>query len=41
LKIGDRVYLGSLSSIDLENSTATFNLDLGGIAEVVTLEVVR
>lgn len=41
LKQGDRVYLGRLSSIDLENSTATFNLDLGGIAEVVTLEVVR
>jgi len=41
LKIGDRVYLGKLSFIDLENNTATFNLDLGGIAEVVNLEVVR
>lgn len=41
LKIGDRVYLGTLARIDLENNTATFNLDLGGIPEVVTLEVVR
>lgn len=41
LKVGDRIYLGSLSSINLQNNTATFNLDLGGIAEVVTLEVVR
>ncbi len=41
LKVGDRVYLGNLTSIDSENKTATFNLDIGGIAEVVTLEVVR
>ncbi len=41
LKLGDRVYLGTLADIDLENNTATFNLDLGGIPEVVTLEVVR
>lgn len=38
---GDRVYLGSLVSIDLQNKKATFNLDIGGIEEVVTLEVVR
>ncbi|MCR9132034.1 MAG: hypothetical protein NXI08_05660 [bacterium] len=41
LKQGDRVYLGSLVSIDLQNKKATFNLDVGGIEEVVTLEVVR
>ncbi|MBO6524406.1 MAG: hypothetical protein JJ971_11305 [Balneolaceae bacterium] len=41
LKVGDRVYLGYLSSIDLENKTATFELNLGGIQEVITLEVVR
>ncbi len=41
LKVGDRVYLGYLSAIDLENRTATFNLNLGGIQEVVTLEVDR
>ena len=41
LKVGDRVYLGYLSNIDFENKTATFNLNKGGIQEVVTLEVVR
>jgi Tfp pilus assembly protein PilO len=41
LKEGDRVYLGYLAIIDLVNKTATFNLDNGGIQEVVTLEVVR
>ncbi|MBO6793361.1 MAG: hypothetical protein JJ895_05590 [Balneolaceae bacterium] len=41
LKEGDQVYLGSLVSIDLQNKKATFNLDVGGIEEVVTLEVVR
>ncbi|RNC85360.1 MAG: hypothetical protein ED557_00880 [Balneola sp.] len=41
LKVGDRVYLGYLSAIDLNNKTATFNLNKGGIEEVVTLEVVR
>lgn len=41
LKVGDRVYLGYLSAIDLKNKTATFNLNKGGIEEVVTLEVVR
>ena len=41
LKVGDRVYLGSLTSIDLQSRTASFNLNIGGIQEVVTLEVVR
>ncbi len=41
LKVGDKVYLGYLSSIDIVNKTATFNLNKGGIQEVVTLEVVR
>lgn len=41
LKVGDNVYLGYLSNIDIENRTATFNLNKGGIQEVVTLEVVR
>lgn len=41
LKVGDKVYLGYLSKIDIENKTATFNLNKGGIQEVVTLEVVR
>lgn len=41
LKVGDRVYLGYLSKIDFDNKTATFNLNKGGIQEVVTLEVVR
>jgi len=41
LKVGDKVYLGYLSSIDVKNKTATFNLNKGGIQEVVTLEVVR
>ena len=41
LKVGDRVYLGSLSSINLGEKSATFNLNKGGIEEVVTLEVNR
>lgn len=41
LKVGDKVYLGYLSAINLENKTATFSLNKGGIQEVVTLEVVR
>lgn len=41
LKEGDPVYLGRLVFIDLENKTATFNLDIGGIQEVITLEVIR
>jgi hypothetical protein len=39
LKEGDRVYLGTVESIDLNNRTATFNLNKGGIQERVTLEV--
>ena len=41
LRVGDRVYLGYLSAIDLNTKTATFNLNKGGIEQVVTLEVVR
>lgn len=41
LKVGDKVYLGYLSSLDLKNKRATFNLNKGGIQEVITLEVVR
>ncbi len=41
LKKGDRVYLGSLTDIDLQKKTATFNLNKGGIQVVVTLEVDR
>ena len=41
LKVGDRVYLGTLSSINLNEKSATFNLNKGGIQEVVTLEVNR
>lgn len=41
LKPGDRVYLGYLEKIDIDNKRATFNLNKGGIQEVVTLEVVR
>ena len=41
LKKGDRVYLGTLTNIDLQKKTATFNLNKGGIQEVVTLEVDR
>lgn len=39
LQVGDRVYLGSLQSIDIEERTATFELNKGGIIELVTLEV--
>lgn len=38
LRKGDRVYLGVLESIDLRNKSATFNLNKGGITELVTLE---
>ncbi|MCG8372734.1 MAG: hypothetical protein MI700_04345, partial [Balneolales bacterium] len=41
LREGDPVYLGSLTSINLQNNSATFTLNLGGILEVITLEVVR
>lgn len=37
--IGDVVYLGSLQSINLQERTATFVLNKGGLIERVTLEV--
>lgn len=41
LRKGDKVYLGELEKIDLNNNTATFNLNKGGITELVTLEIER
>lgn len=41
LGIGDDVYLGKLISIDSKNKSAIFNLDVGGIEEVITLEVTK
>ncbi|MEO1023603.1 MAG: hypothetical protein AAFW89_13745 [Bacteroidota bacterium] len=41
LRIGDRVYLGVLQSINMDDRTATFNLDKGGIQELLILEVQR
>lgn len=41
LRIGDKVYLGVLESIDLSKKSATFNLNKGGITEMVTLEIER
>lgn len=39
LRVGDQVYLGELESIDINNQSATFNLNKGGITELVTLEI--
>ena len=39
LFIGDRVYLGELESINLQERAATFVLNKGGLIERVTLEV--
>lgn len=39
LQIGDEVYLGKLTSINLNNRTATFTLNEGGIVRTETLEV--
>ena len=39
LRKGDEVYLGHLQDIDLNAKTATFNLNKGGITELVTLEI--
>ena len=39
LKVGDEVYLGKLTHINLEDRSATFSLNKGGIMEKVTLEV--
>ncbi|MEX0608262.1 MAG: hypothetical protein WD016_06245 [Balneolaceae bacterium] len=41
LRKGDEVYLGSLQSVDINTKTATFNLNKGGITEMVTLEIER
>ena len=39
LPTGSQVYLGRLSRVNLTQNTATFNLNRGGIADVVTLSV--
>ncbi|MDZ7660295.1 type 4a pilus biogenesis protein PilO [Fodinibius sp.] len=36
---GDEVYLGRLSSIDIDEGTASFTLNKGGIVERITLQV--
>jgi len=41
LRERDRVYLGSLESININQSNATFRLNKGGIVETVSLEVQR
>lgn len=41
LRKGDKVYLGELEKIDFNKNTATFNLNKGGITELVTLEIER
>lgn len=41
LNLNDRVYLGYLESINIQQGRATFRLNKGGIIEVVTLEVQR
>lgn len=39
LSIGDRVYLGQLSRIDLDNQEAIFQLNRGGITDTVVLSL--
>lgn len=39
LQVGDRVYLGRLESVNMQEQSATFQLNKGGIIEHVTLEV--
>ncbi|TYP95315.1 Tfp pilus assembly protein PilO [Fodinibius salinus] len=39
LSKGEEVYLGTLTSIDVNEGTATFNLNKGGIVEQVTLQI--
>jgi Tfp pilus assembly protein PilO len=39
LSEGDEVYLGRLSSIDIDEGTASFTLNKGGIVEQITLQV--
>ncbi len=41
LSKGDTVYLGRLSEINVNEKSATFNLNKGGITELVTLEIER
>lgn len=41
LRIGDRVYLGRLSGIDLENQEAVFQLNKGGIIDRVSLSLTQ
>jgi hypothetical protein len=41
LRAGDEVYLGQLESINNNEKSATFNLNKGGITELVTLEIER
>jgi len=35
IEVGDQVYLGELSSIDIKNGVATFKLNMGGIKKVL------
>lgn len=41
LQAGDRVYLGRLESINVQQGNAVFRLNKGGIIELITLEVER
>lgn len=41
LRKRDKVYLGELESIDLKSKSVTFDLNKGGITELVTLEIER
>ncbi|WP_069131317.1 type 4a pilus biogenesis protein PilO [Rhodohalobacter halophilus] len=41
LRVNDRVYLGRLERINMQQGSASFRLNKGGIIEVVTLEVQR
>ncbi len=39
LSIGDKVYLGTLDTVNITQKTATFMLNKGGILDKVTLKV--
>lgn len=39
IRLGEKVYLGTLTNIDLSGGSATFQLNKGGIIERITLEV--
>jgi hypothetical protein len=41
LKPGDKVYLGFLEEINIQDREVIFNLDKGGIKELFTLKVER